>query len=76
MGMGRNWGRLGIRVLNNALFRPLGLRLLRLNAASSEFEREQELGLGQDLDRDLNNLIATKAPVVCRGARRTSSSLI
>ena len=62
--MGRNWGRLGIRVLNNAIFRPLGLRLQRLNAASSEFEREQELGLGQDLDRDLNNLIATKAPVV------------
>ena len=62
--MGRNWGRLGIRVLNNALFRPLGLRLLRLNAATAEFEREQELGLGQDLDRDLNNLIATKTPVV------------
>jgi FkbM family methyltransferase len=62
--MGRNWGRLGIGVLNNALFRPLGLRLQRLNAASLEYERERELGLGQDLDRDLNNLIATKTPVV------------
>ncbi len=41
---GRNWGRLGIRVLNNALLKPLGLRLQRLNAASLEYEREWELG--------------------------------
>ncbi len=61
---GRNWGRLGIRVLNNALLKPLGLRLQRLNAASLEYEREWELGLGRDLDRDLNSLIATQTPVV------------
>ena len=61
---GRNWGRLGIRVLNNALLKPLGLRLQRLNAASLEYERDWELWLGRDLDRDLNSLIATQTPVV------------
>ena len=36
----------------------------RLNAASLEYERERELGLGKDLDRDLNSLVATQTPVV------------